>query len=98
MPTESKIKKTPTGLFLFFTSFISTAQISGIAVNEKKEPVAFATVILKTVQDSSIVAFTQTDKPVFYITVKRAALQTFTFNLTNDNKITQKKLGFFLVS
>ena len=33
-----------------------------------------------------------------YITVKKAALQTFIFNLTNDNKITQKKLGFFLVS
>ncbi len=59
-------KKTLICLFLFFTSFISTAQISGIAVNEKKEPVAFATVILKTVQDSSIVAFTQTDKLGFY--------------------------------
>ncbi|WP_298950006.1 hypothetical protein [uncultured Nonlabens sp.] len=57
-------KKTLISLFLFFTSFISTAQISGIAVNEKKEPVAFATVIFKTVQDSSIVAFTQIDKPV----------------------------------
>lgn len=60
------MKKTLISLFLFFTSFISTAQISGIAVNEKKEPVAFATVILKTVQDSSIVAFTQTDKLGFY--------------------------------
>ena len=51
-------KKTLTGLFLFFTCFVLNAQISGTAVNEKKEPVAFATVIPKTAQDSSIVAFT----------------------------------------
>jgi hypothetical protein len=51
-------KKTLTGIFLFFTCFISNAQISGKAINELKEPVAFATVILKTAQDSSIVAFT----------------------------------------
>ena len=51
-------KKTLTGLFLFFTCFITTAQITGKAINEQKEPVAFATVILKTAQDSSIVAFT----------------------------------------
>ena len=47
-------KKTLTGLFLFFTCFVLNAQISGTAVNEKKEPVAFATVILKTAQDSSV--------------------------------------------
>ena len=58
--------KTLTGLFLFFTCSILNAQISGTAVNELQEPVAFATVILKTVQDSSIVAFTQTDKLGFY--------------------------------
>jgi len=50
-------KKTLTGLFLFFTCFVLNAQISGTAVNEKKEPVAFATVILKTAQDSSIADF-----------------------------------------
>ncbi|WP_438969081.1 hypothetical protein [Nonlabens sp.] len=33
---------------------IVNAQISGNEVNEVKEPVAFATVILKTIQDSSI--------------------------------------------
>jgi hypothetical protein len=47
-------KKTLTGLFLFFTCFIGNAQISGTAVNELQEPVAFATVILKTAQDSSL--------------------------------------------
>ncbi|OUS20080.1 hypothetical protein A9Q93_01835 [Nonlabens dokdonensis] len=47
-------KKTLTGLFLFFTCLVLNAQISGTAVNELKEPVAFATVILKTAQDSSI--------------------------------------------
>jgi hypothetical protein len=51
-------KKTLTGLFLFLLCFITNAQLSGTAVNELKEPVAFATVILKTAQDSSIVAFT----------------------------------------
>jgi len=59
-------KKTLTGLFLFFTCFVLNAQISGTALNKLKEPVAFATVILKTAQDSSIVAFTQTDKLGFY--------------------------------
>ena len=63
---KSANKKTLTGLFLFFTCFVLNAQISGTAVNEKKEPVAFATVILKIAQDSSIVAFTQTDKLGFY--------------------------------
>ncbi|MFT6096030.1 MAG: hypothetical protein ACJAVQ_000931 [Nonlabens sp.] len=35
-------KKTLTGLFLFLLCFIGNAQISGTAVNELKEPVAFA--------------------------------------------------------
>jgi hypothetical protein len=34
-------KKTLTGLFLFLLCFIGNAQISGTAVNELKEPVAF---------------------------------------------------------
>jgi hypothetical protein len=65
-PRFREYKKTLTGLFIFLLCFITTAQISGTAVNELKEPVAFATVILKTAQDSSIVAFTQTDQLGFY--------------------------------
>lgn len=34
-------KKTLTGLFIFLLCFIGNAQISGTAVNELKEPVAF---------------------------------------------------------
>ena len=55
-------KKTFIGLFLFFICFISQAQISGTVTNDKNEPVAFATALLKKAQDSSIVAYTQTDK------------------------------------
>lgn len=54
------------GLFLLLLFNISTAQISGKATTVKKEPVPFATVILKKVQDSSIVAYSQTDKAGFY--------------------------------
>lgn len=59
-------KKTYLGLFLFLTSFILNAQISGTATNNKKEPVAFATALLKKTQDSSIVAYTQTNKDGYY--------------------------------
>ena len=59
-------KKTFIGLFLFLFSFICNAQISGTATNSNKEPVAFATALLKKTQDSSIVAYTQTNKDGFY--------------------------------
>lgn len=59
-------KKTFLGLFLFLSCFLSKAQISGTASNSSNEPVPFATVILKMAQDSSIVAYTQTDKVGFY--------------------------------
>jgi hypothetical protein len=39
-------KKTLTGLFLFFTCFITTAQITGKAVNELKEVVVFFLLLL----------------------------------------------------
>jgi hypothetical protein len=39
-------KKTLTGLFIFLLCFIGNAQISGTAVNELKEPVAFAMLVL----------------------------------------------------
>jgi hypothetical protein len=39
-------KKTLTGLFLFLLCFIGNAQISGTALNELKEPVAFANSII----------------------------------------------------
>lgn len=59
-------KKTYLGLFLFLSCYFINAQIQGTASNNKKEPVAFATIILKTAQDSTIVAYTQTDKEGFY--------------------------------
>ncbi|WP_298949985.1 hypothetical protein [uncultured Nonlabens sp.] len=56
------MKKTSTGLFLFFTCSTLNSQISVTVTYAQQEPVV---VILKTAQGISIVAFTQTDKPVF---------------------------------
>ena len=39
-------KKTLTGLFLFFTGLVLNAQISVNEINELKEPVAFARLVL----------------------------------------------------
>lgn len=60
------LKTCLSGLFLFIVCHFSKAQLSGTAKTSSKEPVAYATVILKKVQDSSITAYTQTDQAGYY--------------------------------
>lgn len=62
------IHKTPKllGVLFFLCTLISQAQINGTARSTSSEAIAFATVILKKAQDSSIVSYTQTNEQGFY--------------------------------
>lgn len=60
--------KTPKllGVLVFLCSYLMVAQINGTARSSSSESIAFATVILKKAQDSSIVSYTQTNEQGFY--------------------------------
>jgi hypothetical protein len=75
--------KTPKLLRVLFLlcSYLTVAQINGTARTASSESIAFATVILKKAQDSSIVSYTQTNEQGFY-TLKTPVFKTISKTIT----------------